>query len=306
VEGVVQGVGFRPYVYRLAGELGLAGFVRNDPAGVVLEVEGVAGAVDSFLARLAAEAPALATVQRVVPEDLAPTGAAGPFAIAASEPGGEPTALVSPDVATCGPCLAELFDPADRRHRYPFVNCTDCGPRFTIVRGIPYDRPLTTMAGFAMCEACRSEYEDPVDRRFHAQPNACPACGPRCRLVDAGGVPVPLGGAQDAVARAAAALLDGRILAVKGIGGYHLACRADDEAAVALLRSRKRREEKPFALMARTRRFSPAASGRSCWPAAGGASWWPRRWRRTRPTSGSCSPTPPSTTCCWRTPACRW
>jgi hydrogenase maturation protein HypF len=249
VEGVVQGVGFRPYVYRLAGELGLAGFVRNDPGGVVLEVEGVPAAVDSFLARLASEAPALASVERVVPEDLAPTGAAGPFAIAPSDAAGEPTALVSPDVATCGPCLAELLDPGDRRYRYPFVNCTDCGPRFTIVRGIPYDRSLTTMAGFVMCPACRAEYEDPADRRFHAQPNACPACGPLARLVDGGGREAPLGSAPDPVAAAADALTAGRILAIKGIGGYHLACRGDDRRAVARLRARKRREEKPFALM---------------------------------------------------------
>jgi hydrogenase maturation protein HypF len=250
VEGLVQGVGFRPYVYRLAGELGLAGFVRNDPGGVVLEVEGLPAAVERFLARLAPEAPALASIERVLPQDIAPTGAGGPFAIAASSGAGAPTALVSPDVATCDACLTELRDPADRRYRYPFVNCTDCGPRFTIVRGIPYDRPLTTMAGFAMCPACRAEYDDPADRRFHAQPNACPACGPQARLLDGEGRPAPLRAAPDAVAAAAAALRSGAILAIKGIGGFHLACRADDEGAVARLRARKRREEKPFALMA--------------------------------------------------------
>jgi hydrogenase maturation protein HypF len=241
VEGVVQGVGFRPYVHRLAGELALGGFVLNDERGVLLEVEGEEAAVAAFLARLPAEAPPLATVERVHSEPLAPAGEEA-FAIVASARGGEPLALVSPDSATCDDCLAELFDPGDRRHRYPFINCTNCGPRFTIVRGVPYDRPLTTMAGFVMCARCRAEYDDPADRRFHAQPNACPECGPTVRFGDAAG--------EEALAAAAAALRDGRVVAVKGVGGYHLACRADDEAAVAALRARKHREEKPFALMA--------------------------------------------------------
>jgi hydrogenase maturation protein HypF len=246
VEGVVQGVGFRPYVFRLAEELGLAGFVRNDAHGVLLEVEGPAGVVERFLADLPERAPPLARVERVaVVAELAPGGQQG-FAIAGSTAGGEPDALVSPDTATCADCLAELFDPADRRHRYPFVNCTNCGPRFTIVQGVPYDRPATTMAGFTMCPACQAEYDDPRDRRFHAQPNACPACGPRARLVGAGRA----GDGADAVAAAAALLRRGAILAVKGVGGYHLACRADDEDAVAALRARKHREDKPFALMA--------------------------------------------------------
>ena len=247
VEGTVQGVGFRPFVYRLASELELAGFVLNDTRGVLLEVEGDDGAVERFLARLAAEPPPLARVERVVPEELAPDGQTG-FRIVHSDAGGEPAAPVSPDSATCADCLTELFDPADRRYRYPFINCTNCGPRFTIVRGVPYDRPLTTMAGFAMCERCRAEYEDPLDRRFHAQPNACPACGPGARLVDAAGEVTSAGG--DAVRAAAQALAGGRIVAVKGLGGYHLACRADDQAAVAALRTRKHREDKPFALMA--------------------------------------------------------
>jgi hydrogenase maturation protein HypF len=241
VEGTVQGVGFRPYIHRLAGEHALGGFVLNDERGVLLEVEGEEAAVAAFLARLPAEAPPLATVERVLSEPLAPAGD-GAFAIVASARGGEPLALVSPDSATCADCLAELFDPADRRHRYPFINCTNCGPRFTIVRGVPYDRPLTTMAGFAMCARCRAEYDDPADRRFHAQPNACPHCGPRVRFGDAAG--------EAALARAVAALRDGMTVAVKGLGGYHLACRADDEPAVAALRARKHREEKPFALMA--------------------------------------------------------
>jgi hydrogenase maturation protein HypF len=245
VEGVVQGVGFRPYVYRLARDVGVDGFVLNDSRGVVVEAEGEPAAVERFLARLPAEAPPLAAVARVTYEDVAPAGGSG-FVIVDSARSGPADALVSADSATCPDCLAELFDPADRRHRYPFVNCTNCGPRFTIVRGVPYDRPLTTMAGFAMCAACRAEYEDPADRRFHAQPNACPACGPALRL--AGGETAEAG--EAALRATAAALLDGRIVAVKGLGGFHLACRADDEDAVAALRSRKHREDRPFALMA--------------------------------------------------------
>ena len=242
VEGTVQGVGFRPFVFRLAAELGLAGSVANDERGVVAEVEGPPGAVAAFLERLGPEAPPLARVERVAAEERPAAGTAG-FTIAPSARRGTADALVSPDSATCADCLAELFDPADRRHRYPFVNCTNCGPRFTIVTGVPYDRPATTMAGFAMCAACRAEYADPADRRFHAQPNACPDCGPRARLVGEDG-------AVDAVAAAAERLAAGAIVAVKGLGGYHLACRADDEAAVARLRARKHREDKPFALLA--------------------------------------------------------
>jgi hydrogenase maturation protein HypF len=250
VEGTVQGVGFRPYVYRLARELGLGGHVWNDSRGVVLEIEGEEGAVERFLRRLPAEAPALAHVEGVDAAEITAAGA-GEFAILESHRTAEPLALVSPDAATCADCLAELFDPSDRRFRYPFINCTACGPRFTIVRGVPYDRPLTTMAGFEMCSRCRAEYEDPLDRRFHAQPNACPACGPSVRLVARGGVPDARADQDggDALARAARALLDGAIVAVKGIGGFHMACRADDEDALAALRARKQREEKPFALM---------------------------------------------------------
>jgi len=249
VEGTVQGVGFRPHAHRLARELGCSGWVLNDDRGVLLEVEGDPRAVEAFLARLIAEAPPLAAVEQVWPRELEPTGVAG-FAILASRSAGEARAAVSPDSATCDACLRELLDPSDRRHRYPFINCTDCGPRFTIIRAVPYDRPNTTMAGFAMCERCAAEYEDPGDRRFHAQPNACPRCGPRARLTDARGVELDPGEGLDAVAAAARALADGAIVAVKGLGGYHLACRADDEPAVARLRARKHREERPFALMA--------------------------------------------------------
>ena len=242
VEGTVQGVGFRPYVYRRALDHGLAGWVLNDERGVVLEVEGPPERVEAFFDGFEAGAPPLAVVERVTRTPVSPTGETG-FRIAASERRTEPSAPVTPDTATCDDCLAELFDPADRRHRYPFVNCTNCGPRFTIVRGVPYDRLLTTMAGFTMCPACQAEYDDPADRRFHAQPNACPECGPRAVLLGAED-------ATDPLEVAARALLDGAVLAVKGVGGYHLACRADDEAAVAALRARKHREDKPFALMA--------------------------------------------------------
>ena len=242
----MQGVGFRPYVYRLAAELGLGGQVRNDERGVVLAVEGRGEDVERFLARLPAEAPPLAAVERVATEEEEPRGERA-FAIGASERSGEPAALVSPDTAICSECLAELNDPEDRRHRYPFINCTNCGPRFTIVRGVPYDRALTTMAGFRMCRRCRAEYEDPLDRRFHAEPNACPECGPRARLSAPDGSAVE---ERDAIAAAARALLEGAIVAVKGVGGFHLACDGADEAAVARLRSRKHREDKPFALMA--------------------------------------------------------
>jgi hydrogenase maturation protein HypF len=247
VEGTVQGVGFRPHVHRLATELELGGWVLNDERGVLLEVEGPPRAVEGFLTRLRTEAPPLAAIEGVSVEDLAPTGAEG-FSIERSASGGEPLALVSPDVATCAACLAEMLDPADRRYGYAFHNCTNCGPRFTIVRGVPYDRPLTTMAGFVMCDPCRAEYDDPTDRRFHAQPTACPVCGPRPVLLDGDGGRVRIG-AADPITAVAGDLRNGAIVAVKGIGGYHLACRADDEGAVARLRARKHREEKPFALM---------------------------------------------------------
>jgi hydrogenase maturation protein HypF len=246
VEGVVQGVGFRPYVYSLATGLGLSGLVGNDATGVFIEIEGPPARVRDFLARLEQDAPPLARVETVSTTAIAPSGGTG-FSIVASEPGGRRQALVSADSATCADCLAELADPGDRRFGYPFINCTNCGPRFTIVRDVPYDRPLTTMAGFALCAACAAEYHDPADRRFHAQPVCCPACGPRLRLLDAAGGEVA---AADPIAAAAALLAAGGVLAVKGLGGYHLAVDAGSESAAASLRARKHREDKPFALMA--------------------------------------------------------
>jgi hydrogenase maturation protein HypF len=240
VEGTVQGVGFRPYVYRLANELALGGYVLNDERGVLVEVEGEAGAVARFVERLPAEAPPLARVEQLLSEAIEPSGTTG-FAIASSTSAGRPDAPVAADSATCPDCLAELLDPGDRRYRYPFTNCTNCGPRLTIVRGVPYDRPLTTMAGFEMCERCLAEYLDPLDRRFHAQPNACPQCGPSLRMDDLSG--------DAAMVAACSALAGGAVLAVKGLGGFHLACRADDEGAVSALRARKHREDRPFALM---------------------------------------------------------
>ncbi len=249
VIGIVQGVGFRPHVYRLATELALVGWVRNDARGVEIEVQGAEDALRDMVRRVKDDAPPLARVDEVQVRDVS-TESDGGFHIARSGAAPRSDVLVGPDTATCDDCLRELFDPADRRYRYPFINCTNCGPRFTIVRDVPYDRPLTTMAGFEMCERCRAEYEDPANRRFHAQPNACPVCGPRVTLLDAAGVPVPAGdGAGDVVRQAARVLTGGAILAVKGLGGYHLACRADDEGTVATLRARKHREDKPFALM---------------------------------------------------------
>jgi hydrogenase maturation protein HypF len=246
VEGVVQGVGFRPFVYHLAAGLGLRGCVGNDVDGVFIEVEGPPAAVRRFLSLLERDAPPLARIERVTTRAMAPLGSAS-FAIAASGPPGQRRTLVPTDTATCDDCLHELADPADRRYRYPFINCTNCGPRFTIVRDVPYDRPLTTMAEFAMCQACAAEYHDPADRRFHAQPVCCPACGPRLRLLSPGADPMagpPLEVAGELLRR-------GGVLAVKGLGGYHLAADASCEKAVAALRARKHREDKPFAVMAR-------------------------------------------------------
>jgi hydrogenase maturation protein HypF len=245
VEGIVQGVGFRPFVHALAKRLELSGVVGNDARGVFVEVEGTPEAVAAFTEALTLEAPPLAVIERVEFEPLAPRGGTG-FAIVESEAAGERQALISPDVATCADCLAEVFDPAARRYRYPFTNCTNCGPRFTIVTGVPYDRHRTTMAGFAMCDLCAAEYHDPTDRRFHAQPVCCPACGPSLRLVDPEGHPRP----GEPLAGTAAYLAAGEVVAVKGLGGFHLAAVASLEEGVARLRARKHREDKPFAVMA--------------------------------------------------------
>ncbi|MDP8960695.1 MAG: carbamoyltransferase HypF [Actinomycetota bacterium] len=247
VTGTVQGVGFRPFVYRLAVELGLVGFVANDHAGVVIETEGYPARLDELCRRLRDEAPPLAHVSSVTWQPLAPTTTEASFRIVVSVDGGSPDVPVSVDVAPCEDCLAELADPADRRFAYPFINCTNCGPRYTIVRRVPYDRPFTTMATFRMCAACQAEYDDPTDRRFHAQPNACPACGPRLRLAEPRGHSFEEG--TEALEGAAARLIAGEILAVKGIGGYHLATDATNATAVKELRRRKARDDKPFAVM---------------------------------------------------------
>jgi hydrogenase maturation protein HypF len=284
VRGIVQGVGFRPYVHGLATSLGLAGFVGNDGDGVFIEVEGAVRAVDELVRRLPVEAPPLAAIASVRTARIPVRDDRG-FVVVPSVTGRRRDALIAPDTVTCAACLAELFDPTNRRYRYPFVNCTDCGPRFTIVTGAPYDRARTTMAGFAMCGPCAAEYENPDDRRFHAEATCCPTCGPHVRLVDATGRPIaadavdtfvaqnlrltdrettgpvtpPTGrptdggerGAMDsnAVDLAVRLLARGLVVAVKGLGGYHLAVAADQEDAVARLRARKHREEKPFALL---------------------------------------------------------
>jgi hydrogenase maturation protein HypF len=249
VSGLVQGVGFRPYVHRLATGLALNGHVGNDTQGVFIEVEGTTNATEEFVNRLVVDAPGAARIEDVFARPMTPTGLMG-FTIVESEDCGRVRTFVSPDIATCGDCLAELFDPTDRRARYPFTNCTNCGPRFTITLSLPYDRPATTMRGFALCDACATEYHDPTDRRFHAQPIACADCGPRLWLEHASGSD-PVIGSDAALAAAQAALARGEILAIKGLGGYHLACDARSDAAVERLRARKHRFMKPFAVMAR-------------------------------------------------------
>jgi hydrogenase maturation protein HypF len=249
VRGTVQGVGFRPFVYRHAVSLALSGFVRNDAEGVLIEVQGSASAVAHLCRVLVERPPALARVDAVEERAVAWRGGDSGFRIEDSDAARPPGAPVSVDTATCAACLAEVDDPTDRRFRYPFTNCTDCGPRYTIVRAVPYDRATTTMASFAMCAACRGEYEDPADRRFHAQPNACPACGPRLRLTDPDGSHRAEGDA--ALAQAVSVITSGGTVAVKGVGGYHLAADATDAGAVRDLRRRKARDDKPFAVMVR-------------------------------------------------------
>ncbi len=247
IGGIVQGVGFRPFVHRLASQLHLQGFVKNRTGGVVIEVEGETDSLERFCDELTNRPPPLAHVDRISWEAI-PAKGEGLFRIEASETDRTSQYFISPDVATCSACLRELLDPADRRHRYPFLNCTNCGPRLTIIRGSPYDRIQTTMAGFPMCRQCAAEYEDPADRRFHAQPTACAACGPWLELLDRTGVPIST---ADPLAGFIGALCKGQIGAMKGLGGFHLVCDARSDAAVAELRRRKHRDEKPLAVMVR-------------------------------------------------------
>ncbi|HEY4869170.1 MAG TPA: carbamoyltransferase HypF [Candidatus Dormibacteraeota bacterium] len=244
MRGVVQGVGFRPFVYGLATRLALTGSVCNTSGGVIVDVEGERSALERFARALQQDAPRLARIDSIDAVELVPTGDAG-FRIVESRSVAGEYQPIAPDAATCADCVAEVFGPADRRYRYPFTNCTNCGPRFTIIEDIPYDRPMTTMRQFTMCAACQGEYEDPANRRFHAQPNACPACGPRLWFTDASGAEL-LG---DAIEQAADAIARGGIVALKGLGGFQLCCAADDGAAVQRLRTRKRRPVKPFAVM---------------------------------------------------------
>jgi hydrogenase maturation protein HypF len=247
ISGRVQGVGFRPFVYNLAHSMKLAGLVGNNSQGVFIEAEGEADLVADFVERLPNEIPPLATIAEMAVEDMPPLGITE-FTIKLSKAGGVQKTEVSPDVATCQDCLRESLDPEDRRFGYPFTNCTNCGPRYSIIQGVPYDRPKTTMSDFIMCPDCQAEYDDPLDRRFHAQPNACPVCGPHLSLADPEGNRL----AGDPIAVLAERLQAGDIAGIKGLGGFHLAVRADLEESVAKLRQRKGREAKPFALMVGT------------------------------------------------------
>ncbi|MDT7689945.1 MAG: hydrogenase maturation protein HypF [Acidobacteriota bacterium] len=252
VRGIVQGVGFRPYVFLLASRGALTGRVLNSPAGVLIDVEGESSTIDRFIKEITLNPPPLSLIESVERRDDLDLAHYSDFRIVESTSNGERLTPISADIATCADCLRELFDPQDRRYRYPFINCTNCGPRFTIVEGIPYDRDRTTMRDFEMCDDCRAEYENPLDRRFHAEPTACPRCGPRLSLTDAEGRAVELDGVEDITGRVRLLLTSGRIVSVKGIGGFHLACDALDVEAVECLRQRKYREDKPFALMAKS------------------------------------------------------
>jgi hydrogenase maturation protein HypF len=247
VRGLVQGVGFRPFVHRLAQDHGLAGWVRNGPEGVTIEIEGPPAALARFLADLPGRAPALSSITAIEATAI-PVAGEAVFRVTHSEETGTPSTLPPPDLATCAACLAEVHDPLDRRFGYPFLNCTDCGPRYTILAGLPYDRERTAMRGFPLCAACRAEYDDFTDRRYHAEPIACPECGPQAWLLDPRGERID---AADGIAEAARRLAGGAIVAVKGLGGFHLACSPLDADAVARLRERKGRQEKPLAVMAR-------------------------------------------------------
>jgi len=257
VRGAVQGVGFRPFVFRLATGLGLAGWVNNSPQGVFIEAEGPRAELEKFLLRLETEKPPRSFIQSLEASWLDPAGYTA-FEIRPSETGGNKTALVLPDIATCPDCLREILDPRNRRHRYPFTNCTNCGPRFSIIESLPYDRANTSMKAFKMCPECRAEYNEPHSRRFHAQPNACPACGPHLELWEGGDMSPPRNAGRGhvralqsnaALLAAAEAIREGKIVAVKGLGGFHLMADARNDKTIQLLRERKQREEKPFALM---------------------------------------------------------
>lgn len=252
VRGIVQGVGFRPYIFTLARRRALKGQVLNNTTGVLIDVEGESYTIEEFVNEIKTNSPPLSRVESVERSDNLDLANYQDFRIVESAANGEGFVPISADIATCRDCLRELFDPTDRRYRYPFINCTNCGPRFTIIEDIPYDREQTTMRDFPMCAACRAEYENPLDRRFHAEPTACPACGPRLRLTDAAGCEAELERVafEEIISRVRRLLLSGKIVAVKGIGGFHLACDALDAAVVERLRQRKYREDKPFAMMA--------------------------------------------------------
>ncbi len=245
LRGIVQGVGFRPFVCRLARQWNLSGNVRNEAGSLRIEIEGVRASLDLFFAELVTRPPPLADIQEIASTPINPLGDSG-FRILTSAVSRAPDVFISPDVATCADCLRELFEPTDRRYRYPFLNCTNCGPRLTIVAGAPYDRGRTTMAGFAMCRECRDEYENPNDRRYHAQPTCCPRCGPQLELLTSRHSPIA---SADPLVAFATSLRDGRIGALKGLGGYHLVCDATCQSTVAELRRRKSRDDKPLALM---------------------------------------------------------
>ncbi|MBU2445744.1 MAG: carbamoyltransferase HypF [Bacteroidetes bacterium] len=246
IRGAVQGVGFRPYIYRLATELNLKGFVNNSTLGVFIEVEGEKSILDEFILRIEKEKPPISVITSLEFSFLDPKGFKN-FEIQKSEPSGEKTAIILPDIAVCTDCLEEMFDPNDRRNHYPFINCTNCGPRFSIIESIPYDRPNTSMRSFQMCEECQTEYEDPLNRRFHAQPIACPKCGPHIELWDESGKIIST--RDEALKETAALISEGKIIALKGLGGFHLIVDARNDSAVTRLREKKHREEKPFALM---------------------------------------------------------
>ena len=318
VTGVVQGVGFRPFVHRIASELGLTGFVGNDSGAVFLEVQGPGARIDEFHRRLRAEAPPLAAISAVQSStSSAERMCDSIFRIVESQTVAGATTPIPPDIAVCDDCIAELFDPNDRRYRHPFVTCTNCGPRFTIIRALPYDRPATTMSAFTMCERCAAEYHDPANRRFHAQPIACPDCGPSLWFASD---PDRVDGSDAALGATQQALAAGAVVAIKGIGGYHLACRVDDDAVVAALRTRKARGAKPLAMLVRdldvARRYAhvddtEAAVLSSAGPAdrvaAAPSGCAGRRRRRTRQPAGRADAAllaDPSLTACAR-PGCR-